>query len=669
MVDKTSLKFGNLMKENLCDYNFPQDLKKMSDGELELLSYAIREFLIDRVSKTGGHLASNLGVVELTIALHKVFDCPKDKIIWDVGHQAYVHKILTGRASEFDTLRQFEGLSGFPKFEESPCDAFNTGHSSTSISAAAGLAAARDLSGEDNEVIAVIGDGSLTGGMAYEALNNIGASKSKVIVVLNDNGMSISQNIGGISNHLDSLRTSKGYLGVKKFLKDRVANIPSVGKPIVTGLADFKNDIKYSIMDYGGVLFEELGFTYFGPIDGHDIKKLTEAFNRAKSLNEPVLIHVITKKGKGYINAEKAPDKFHGIGAFDVETGEPLNKSKRPSYSSLMGWHLLELARKDDKVVAITAAMGDATGLSAFAKEFPDRFFDVGIAEQHAVTFAAGLAMAGYKPFVCIYSTFLQRAYDQMLHDVCMQNLPVKFMIDRAGIVGADGQTHQGVFDLSYLNSMPNMTVLAPYCDDSLRKSMDYALECDGPCAVRYPRGESVSATACEVAITSKSDQSQSPADFAKSTDVAISGRVLNAKSVDIIAVGKMAETGARVAELLYDKHIMATCHNLTILKPLKPESSDLQKLSGDLIVTIEDNVLTGGFGQSFKNVLEACGDKHDQAYIPYGKPTGKCKEILTFGWPDEFIEQGTFAELADKYGLSAEKIAERICEELERKA
>ena len=343
------------MKKNICDYDFPGELKQMSEKELDLLTYSIRDFLIENVAKTGGHLASNLGVVELTIALHKSFDCPKDKIIWDVGHQAYVHKILTGRAKDFSTLRQFGGLSGFPKTCESPYDCFNTGHSTTSISAAAGMAAARDLKGEKHETIAVIGDGSLTGGMAYEALNNIGASKSKVIVVLNDNGMSISPNIGGVSNHLDSLRTSKGYLSVKKFIKNKIAAIPSVGKGIARGLADIKNDIKYSMMDYGGVLFEELGFTYFGPVDGHDITKLCDAFERAKMLNEPVLIHVITKKGKGYRNAEKAPGRFHGIEPFDPETGEVLNKPKRPTYSKLMGEHLVSLARKDERIVAITA--------------------------------------------------------------------------------------------------------------------------------------------------------------------------------------------------------------------------------------------------------------------------------------------------------------------------
>ncbi len=619
-------------KNNLLEYHFPRDLKQMSPKELDLLTYSIRDFLIDHVSKTGGHLASNLGVVELTIALHRVFDSPKDRIIWDVGHQSYVHKILTGRAKDFPTLRQLDGLSGFPKTGESPCDSFNTGHSSTSISVAAGMAAARDLKGEKHEVIAVIGDGSLTGGMAYEALNNIGASKSKVIVVLNDNGMSISPNIGGISKHLDSLRTSKGYLGAKKFIKNRIATIPSVGKGIAKSLAELKNDIKYSMMDYGGVLFEELGFTYFGPVDGHDITKLCDAFNRAKMLDEPVIIHVITRKGKGYRNAEKAPGKFHGIAPFDPETGEVLKKPQRPTYSALMGEHLVSLARKDKRIVAITAAMGEATGLGNFAKEFPDRFFDVGIAEQHAVTFAAGLAKEGFKPFVCVYSSFLQRAYDQMLHDVCLQNLPVTFMIDRAGIVGEDGETHNGIFDLSYLNPMPNMTVLAPTCDEALTECMDYALELDSPCAIRYPRGEA-------------KEQAENPA----------IGRIFvpmwkKAKKVKIIGIGRMAETARRTRQILESKGIPANCEETPFVKPIEKRLYENPE-PNTLIATIEDNVVTGGFGEALAAKL------------------GENRRIMNFGWQDKFIEQGTFEELADRYGLSAEKIAERICEELERKA
>lgn len=620
------------MKKNICDYDFPGELKQMSEKELDLLTYSIRDFLIENVAKTGGHLASNLGVVELTIALHKSFDCPKDKIIWDVGHQAYVHKILTGRAKDFSTLRQFGGLSGFPKTCESPYDCFNTGHSTTSISAAAGMAAARDLKGEKHETIAVIGDGSLTGGMAYEALNNIGASKSKVIVVLNDNGMSISPNIGGVSNHLDSLRTSKGYLSVKKFIKNKIAAIPSVGKGIARGLADIKNDIKYSMMDYGGVLFEELGFTYFGPVDGHDITKLCDAFERAKMLNEPVLIHVITKKGKGYRNAEKAPGRFHGIEPFDPETGEVLNKPKRPTYSKLMGEHLVSLARKDERIVAITAAMGEATGLGAFAREFPDRYFDVGIAEQHAVTFAAGLAKEGMRPFVCIYSSFLQRAYDQMIHDVCMQKLPVTFMIDRAGVVGADGETHNGVFDLSYLNPMPNMTVLVPPYDKALTDCMDFALELDGPCAIRYPKGEVLEPVQNRVC------------------GMMFSPAPKTAARIELIGIGRMAETAHEVCNILSARGIQAVCEETVFAKPIEERFyKDIEP--NTLIVTIEDNVVKGGFGEALRAQLDAY------------------QKIMNFGWPDTFIEQGTFKELTDKYALSADTIAERICEALERKA
>ena len=627
------------MKKDLTQYRFPEDLKNMSDEEMELLSYAIREFLIEHVSKTGGHLASNLGVVELTIALHKIFDSPRDKIIWDVGHQSYVHKILTGRADAFDTLRQFGGLSGFPKGKESAHDAFDTGHSSTSISAAAGYAAARDIQGEDYEVVAVIGDGSLTGGMAYEALNNIGASKSKLIVILNDNGMSISPNIGGISRHLGSLRTSKGYLSAKSFVKNKIGAIPSVGKGIAQGLADIKNDIKYTILERGGVLFEELGFTYFGPVDGHHLPELLDVLSKAKNLNEPVLIHVITKKGKGYRNAEQNPGKFHGIGSFDPETGKEAAKSEKPTYSKVMGEYLTELAKKDPRVVAITAAMGEATGLGGFAEKFPERFFDVGIAEQHAVTFAAGLAKAGMRPFVCIYSSFLQRAYDQMLEDVCMQELPVTFMIDRAGIVGADGETHHGIFDLSYLATMPQLTVLAPTSDEMLRASMDVAMEQVGPCAIRYPRGE---------VMTEEEGRIPSLMYYNRTMEY---GNTLLTDRVEILGVGKMAGIGREVFVRLLEKGVQARYQDVNIVKPIKTSVNAMNTLRGDLIVTIEDNIVSGGFGESLRGALEP---KH---------------RLLNFGWPDRFIEQGTFDELTEKYGLSAAKITERICEELERKA
>ena len=619
--------------KNLLDYNFPQDLKSMSDKELGLLSTGIREFLIDKISVTGGHLASNLGVVELTVALHKVFDSPVDKIIWDVGHQAYVHKILTGRGGRFDTLRKFNGLSGFPKACESDHDVFNTGHSSTSVSAAAGMAAARDVKGEKYEVVAVIGDGSLTGGMAFEALNHIGDLKQKVIVVINDNGMSIAPNIGGVSAHLGKLRTSRGYLNIKNFIKNRVAAIPNVGRSIADGLAGLKNDIKYSVLEEGGVLFEEMGFTYFGPVDGHNISELVNAFKRAKSLNEPVIIHVITKKGKGYKNAENDPGKFHGIGPFDKETGKAKGEVSGLSYSEVMGNHLLKKAEEDERIVAITAAMCDATGLRPFETNFPNRIFDVGIAEQHAVTFAAGLAKCGLKPVVAIYSSFMQRAYDQVLHDVCIQNLPVVFCLDRAGVVGADGETHHGIFDLSFLMSMPNMTVLTPADGNELEKMMDYALTLEGPAAIRYPRGEAVynkyiMSTVC--------------------SDV-FNKRIISAGKIDIWACGKMADCGTQVAQLLEKRGYTAGLVRVGITKPLDISAYDADV---DLVVTIEDNTTAGGFGQAFAAAISE-----------------KKTEVLILGWPDKFIEQGSFQQLADKYELTPEKITERICEHIERKA
>ncbi len=618
------------MSKDITEYNFPQDLKTMSLKEMELLSYSIRDFLIEHVAKTGGHLASNLGVVELTIALHKVFNTPQDKIIWDVGHQAYVHKILTGRAGRFDGLRQLDGLSGFPKCGESDYDCFDTGHSSVSISAAAGMAAARDLKGEKNEVIAVIGDGSLTGGEAYEGLNNIGDSKSKVIVILNDNGMSIAPNTGGIAKHLGSLRTSKGYLGLKKFVKKHL----KAGSGLGDTLADIKNDIKYSIMDYGGVLFEELGFTYFGPVDGHNIRDLIDVMIKARQLNEPVVIHAITQKGRGYLNAERDPGRFHGVGPFDTTTGASLEKKTGSTFSELMGDFALELAEKDESIVAVTAAMGEATGLGNFARTFPQRFFDVGIAEQHAVTFAAGLAREGMKPLVAIYSSFLQRSYDQLMIDVCMQKLPIVFAIDRAGCVGADGETHNGMFDLAYLSSMPGMTVLTPKDGNQLREMMAYAFSLKAPVAIRYPRGS---------------------ADFDNnimSTYCGQNPRVLPQGTVDIWACGRMFDCGRQIAGLLNKEGIEAGLVDVTCVKPLDISAFDFKLKETRLIVACEDHSLIGGLGQQLTCAL-----------------TPAKKSFLCFGWPDEFIPQGTFAQLADRYGLTAEKITERICRELERKA
>ena len=619
------------MMKKLTEYNFPEDLKNMSDEELELLAVQIREFLIDKVSKTGGHIASNLGVVELSIALHKVFDSPKDKIIWDVGHQAYVHKILTGRAEGFDHLRQFGGMSGFPKTCESEHDLFDTGHSTTSLSLACGMAAARDIKGEKHEVIAVIGDGSLTGGMAYEAMDNLGFKKNKVIVILNDNGMSISKNVGGISRYLGTIRTSHGYIKAKNFVKDKTDG-SRAGRSIAQGLANFKNDLKYTILNNPGIFFENLGMTYFGPIDGHDIKAVTQALEKARTLDEPVVIHCLTKKGKGYTNAERMPRKFHGIGPFDPETGDALGKSQNPSFSRVMGEHLLEMARSDKDLVAITAAMGEATGLRAMSIEIPERYFDVGIAEEHGVTFAAGLAKAGLKPMVCIYSSFLQRAYDQLLEDICLQNLHVVFLMDRAGVVGADGETHHGIFDLSYLNSMPNMTVLAPKDGNELRAMMDWAAQQDGPVAIRYPRGETV----CDNNIMSSDS-------FAPGTE-----RICSGKEIDIWTLGKMTETAKSVKAILDSKGYECGFVDVTMEKPLNTDP--YYDCSAKYVVSIEDNVIAGGFGDHLANKLS---DEH-------------C-HVIRFGWPDTFIAHGSFDQLADKYGLSPEKIADKVMEFIEK--
>ena len=611
--------------KKLMDYNFPQDLKDMSVKDAELLSYQIREFLVDSISKTGGHLASNLGVVELTIALHKVFNTPEDQLIWDVGHQSYVHKILTGRADQFNTLRQFGGMSGFPKVKESEYDTFDAGHSSTSISVAAGMAAARDLNGDNYHVAAIIGDGSLTGGIAYEALNNVGASHSDVIVILNDNGMSIEPNTGGVSTHLSKLRSSEKYNDFKRRLKTNVAQIPGIGKAAVSGMMHIRDTIKYAMLE--GAMFESLGFKYFGPIDGHDFDELIETLEAAKAVNGPVLVHVVTKKGKGYVNAESNPSKFHGTGPFDPETGNALKPSDKPSYSAVFGNKLTEIAKSNDKVVAISAAMLDGTGLGGFAKAFPDRTFDVGIAEGHAVTFAAGMATKGFRPVVAVYSTFLQRAYDQIIQDVALQNLPVIFGIDRAGIVGADGETHHGMFDLSYLNHIPNMTVLAPYDKNELEAMMDYAMTLDGPCAIRYPRG-----AAPEVDFAGEPDRSFT---LSEGTDV------------EIWSTGNMLGTALKAAEMLRERGISAGVVNARIIKPLDLDALEESASRTKLIVTLEDNVISGGFGHAVSAELQETA-------------------VLNLGWPDEFIEHGSSQELYEKFGLDADSITERICNYIE---
>lgn len=623
--------------KTLLDYQFPEDLKTMPERDLELLTYEIRDFLIEKVSKNGGHLASNLGVVELTIALHKVFESPKDKMVWDVGHQSYVHKILTGRAASFDGLRRLNGISGFPKRGESPHDMFDTGHSSNSISAAMGYAAARDLEGGDYSVVSIIGDGALTGGMAYEALNNAGSSQSKMIVVLNDNEMSIGKNIGGISQHLSKLRASQTYLDFKKQLKKTLKGIPGVGEGLYNGIEHIRDSLKYAIVP--GAIFEQLGFKYFGPVDGHNIRDLIEVLSLAKLMDGPVLIHAITKKGKGYRNAETNPGKFHGIGAFDPTTGNVLSESDSMSYSAVFGNKMVQLAAENTKIVAVSAAMIEATGLGKFAQKYPSRIFDAGIAEAHAVTFAAGLAAGGYRPVVAIYSTFLQRAYDQILIDVCMQNLPVVFAIDRAGNVGSDGETHHGVFDLSYLSHMPNMTVLAPKDKKELEAMLEYSLTLDGPCAIRYPRGE---ATEC-------CDEISCPVIDGSSE------RLHYGSDVEIFAVGKMASIGIEACKILKSKGIEAGLTNVRFVKPYHKESVLTASEKVKRLVTLEDNVLEGGYGAMVARLLASEGN------------TGV--KVLNIGWPEKFIEQGSTDELFKKYGLDAESIAERVCGFLEGKA
>lgn len=622
------------MSKNICDYNFPKDLKDMTPSELNGLAGDIRAFLIDHLSKTGGHLASNLGVVELTLALHKTFDSPTDKMIWDVGHQSYVHKILTGRASGFETLRQMDGLSGFPKTAESEHDIFDTGHASNSLSIAAGLAKARDLKGQNYQTVAIIGDGALTGGLAYEGLNNIGGTKSRVIVILNDNGMSISKNIGAVSRHLNKVRVSTGYYKFKTKVRGWTRSIPLVGEAIYTGIQHFRDTIKYAIVD--GVIFEQMGFTYMGPMDGHNVKTLMDSMELAKQAKGPVIIHVLTEKGKGYKNAELYPGKFHGTGPFDPATGCSLKSATLPTYSEIFGDYLTKLAENDPKIVAITAAMTDGTGLTGFACRFPERLFDVGIAEGHAVTFAAGLAAGGMKPIVAIYSTFLQRAYDQILIDVCLQNLPVIFAIDRAGNVGADGETHHGLFDISFLRSMPNMTILAPRDGRELEEMMDYALTLKGPCAIRYPRGVSHDLPYPRTALVDGAQMLETGSDLT------------------IWAVGNMVSTALEVKLILKNFGIDAGLVNGRWIKPMDVDLLLSTAKESPLIVTLEDNVTIGGFGEQIATLL---------------KEQNVAVNIMTIGWPDCFVEHGSCDQLNTLYRLDAASIAERIQKNIERTA
>lgn len=608
----------------LSKLRLPEDLRNLSDRELEKIAAELRKILITTISQTGGHLASNLGVVELTLALHRVFESPRDKIIWDVGHQSYVHKLLTGRLERFPTLRQLGGLSGFTRPDESPHDIFAAGHSSTSISAAVGLAKARDLSGENYKVIAVIGDGSMTAGMAFEALNHAGHLKTDLIVVLNDNEMSIARNVGALSAYLSTLRMNPTVHRLKEEIEYLVQRIPKVGELTARYLERLKDSLKYLVIP--GILFEELGFSYFGPVDGHNIHQLTQTFRDVSGHGGPVLIHVLTKKGKGYPPAENNAAKYHGIPGFEIATGDLPKSSGKPTYSQVFGESLVELAKEDPRIVAITAAMPEGTGLVDFARRFPERFFDVGIAEQHAVTMAAGLARGGKKPVVAIYSSFLQRAYDQILHDVCLQELPVVFALDRAGVVGEDGPTHHGVFDFAYLRHIPGLVIMAPANEDELRQMMELALKLEKPVAIRYPRGH-----------VQGEIKDREPVVYGKA-EVRRGG-----ERAAIFAVGPLVETAEKAARRLAQSGIGCAVINARFVKPLDRATIIYWARRVPHLVTVEDHVLAGGFGSAVLELLAEEGIKKTQ--------------VTRIGYPDCFVEAGTIQELHDMYGLNEEGI------------
>ena len=616
----------NLLKK----INNPNDLKKLKKDDLPLLAAEIRKLIIETVSKTGGHLASSLGVVELTIALHYIFDAPDDKIIWDVGHQAYTHKILTERKSKFHTLRQYKGISGFPKIEESDYDAFNTGHSGTSISAALGLAKARDTKKENHSVIAVIGDGSTTAGMAFEGFNQAGHLKSNLIVILNDNEMSISANVGAVSAYLSKILTGQLYTKLIDEIDTLLKHIPKIGNRVSRLAHRVEEAIKGILIP--GRIFEDLGFNYVGPIDGHDLFHLVSALQGIKKLKGPVLFHLVTKKGKGYQPAEEKAPSFHGVSSFNIGTGTFLKKKSSKTYTEAFGDSITELAQKDIRIIAITAAMTDGTGLSKFAKKFPDRFYDVGIAEQHAATFAAALALEGLKPVVAVYSTFLQRAYDQVLHDICLMNLPVTFALDRAGIVGEDGPTHHGMFDLSYMRNLPNLVFMAPKDENELRHMLKTALEFNGPAALRYPRGSGPSVNY---------DKKIKPLEIG-SAEVLKEGDELA-----IIAIGNMVSPSLNAADILSQKGIDVTVVNARFIKPLDKNLIIKLARRTKKIVTVEENVLQGGFGSAVMEMLEEEGIANIQ--------------FKRIGIPDKFIEHGSPDVLRKNYGLNEECIAETI--------
>ncbi len=609
------------------------DIKKIDKSEYDALAQEIRDFLIEKISVTGGHLGSNLGTVELTMALHLTLDLPEDKIIWDVGHQSYTHKILTGRREGFDGLRQFHGMSGFPKRKESNCDAFDTGHSSTSISAGLGMVKARDIRGEKRTIVSVIGDGSLTGGMAYEALNNAAELETNFIIVLNDNNMSISENVGGFSKYLNNIRTANGYLDLKEGIYNALRKTKR-GDNIVARIRRAKSSFKQLVIP--GMFFEDMGITYLGPVDGHNIEELTRVIQEAKRVKGAVLVHAITQKGRGYEPAERHPARFHGAEPFDIETGLPSHPRNVPNYTDIFSTVMCKLGQRNERVVAITAAMPDGTGLKRFHNMYPDRFFDVGIAEEHAVTFAAGLAAGGMRPVVAVYSSFLQRAYDQIIHDVCIQNLPVTFCVDRAGLVGSDGETHQGIFDLSYLSTIPNMNVCAPKNKWELSDMMKFAIEFDGPVAIRYPRGAAYDGL----------EEFRAPVELGKAE------WICRGEDIALLAVGSMVKTAETVRNALCEKGYSVSLINARFVKPLDEDTVRQACAGHRLVVTLEENVAAGGFGERVRECISGL-----DAGIP----------IITVTIPDVYVEHGNTELLKREIGIDADSITTRVLEKMEK--
>ena len=615
----------------LDNINKVNDIKKITPEDYPALAEEIRQFLIEKISKTGGHLGSNLGAVELTMALHIAFNLPDDKIIWDVGHQSYTHKLLTGRREGFENLRKYGGMSGFPKRKESDCDCFDTGHSSTSISAGLGLVKARDIQGQKHSVISVIGDGSLTGGMAYEALNNAAKLDTNFIIVLNDNNMSISENVGGISKYLNNIRTADTYLDIKEGVYNTLKEMPK-GNKVVEGIRKAKSSFKQLVVP--GMFFEDMGITYLGPVDGHNISAMLRMFQEAKRVRNTVIVHVITQKGKGFEPAERHPARFHGAEPFDIETGLPTKPRTTANYTDIFSTVMCKLGARDEKVVAITAAMPDGTGLKRFRNMYPDRFFDVGIAEEHAVTFAAGLAAGGLKPVVAIYSSFLQRAYDQIIHDVCIQNLPVVFAIDRAGLVGSDGETHQGIFDLSYLSSIPGMHVMAPKNKWELSDMLKFALSLNAPVALRYPRGEAYAGL----------QEYRMPIELGKAEAIYLENEICP------MAVGSMVKTAVEVRKRLHEEGFSCSVINARFVKPIDENAVEYAAKHHRFLVTMEENVASGGFGEKVREYFDGL--------------TTDCK-LINIAIPDEYVEHGNVDLLKKEIGIDEESITNVILAEM----